>query len=211
MSHRSRRWPTYVSLAESPEEVASPDTIRHEKTAGRSRAPPDRGSSVTTDSAIDGRSARQARGARTWHRRRSDFRGWPGSCPGACRSGQGSGRVGHHHHAVPAHAADRRAAGDRTGAYDSRGRGTGRRSRNMPLTSPPPFARRPARPCSSSATATPYAAIVAALGGPRFKDFCEPEYDNLIVMVLDAESGVRTVRTKYGAATPVDQACASMR
>ena len=51
-------------------------------------------------------------------------------------------------------------------------------------------------------------AIVAALGGPRFKDFCEPEYDNLIVMVLDAESGVRTVRTKYGTATPVDPACA---
>ena len=54
-------------------------------------------------------------------------------------------------------------------------------------------------------------AIVAALGGPRFKDYCEPEYDNLIVMVLDAEAGVRTVRTKYGAATPVDPACASMR
>jgi broad specificity phosphatase PhoE len=53
-------------------------------------------------------------------------------------------------------------------------------------------------------------AIVAALGGPRFKDFCEPEYDNLIVMVLD-ESGARTVRTKYGAATPVDGGCASMR
>ena len=52
--------------------------------------------------------------------------------------------------------------------------------------------------------------IVAALGGPRFKDFCEPEYDNLIVMVLD-EGGARTVRTKYGAPTPVDPACASMR
>ena len=54
-------------------------------------------------------------------------------------------------------------------------------------------------------------AIIAALGGPRFKDYCEPEYDNLVVMVLDAEAGVRTVRTKYGAATPVDPACASMR
>lgn len=53
--------------------------------------------------------------------------------------------------------------------------------------------------------------IVAALGGPRFKDFCEPEYDNLIVMVLDVEAGVRTLRTRYGAATPVDPACASMR
>ena len=54
-------------------------------------------------------------------------------------------------------------------------------------------------------------AIVAALGGPRFRDYCEPEYDNLVVMVLDNESGVRMVRTKFGAATPVDPACASMR
>jgi broad specificity phosphatase PhoE len=54
-------------------------------------------------------------------------------------------------------------------------------------------------------------AVVAALGGPRFRDFCEQEYDNLIVMVLDAESAVRTVRTRFGAPTPVDSACASMR
>lgn len=55
------------------------------------------------------------------------------------------------------------------------------------------------------------AAIVAALGGPTFRDFCEPEYDNLITMVLDAGGAVRTVRAKYGAATPVDPACAPMR
>jgi broad specificity phosphatase PhoE len=54
-------------------------------------------------------------------------------------------------------------------------------------------------------------AIVAALGGPTFRDFCEPEYDNLITVILDAEGGVRTIRTKFGAATPVDPACASMR
>ena len=55
------------------------------------------------------------------------------------------------------------------------------------------------------------APIVAALGGPGFPDFCDPEYDNLIVMVLDAEGGVRTVRSRFGAATPVDSSCASMR
>jgi broad specificity phosphatase PhoE len=54
-------------------------------------------------------------------------------------------------------------------------------------------------------------AIVAALGGPKFPDLCEPEYDALITMVLDAEGGVRTVRARFGAATPVDTACASMR
>ncbi len=54
-------------------------------------------------------------------------------------------------------------------------------------------------------------AIVAALGGPKLPDLCEPEYDSMITMVLDAEGGVRTVRTRFGAATPVDAACASMR
>jgi broad specificity phosphatase PhoE len=55
------------------------------------------------------------------------------------------------------------------------------------------------------------AAIVAALGGPRFPDYCDPAYDNLVTMVLDAEGGVRTVRSKFGAPTPVDSACAVMR
>jgi broad specificity phosphatase PhoE len=53
-------------------------------------------------------------------------------------------------------------------------------------------------------------AIVAALGGPRFPDLCEPEYDRLITLVIDT-TGVRTVRTRFGAPTPVDTACASMR
>ena len=54
-------------------------------------------------------------------------------------------------------------------------------------------------------------AIVAALGGAKFPDYCDPEYDNLVTMVLDAEGGVRTVRSKFGAPTPVDSACAAMR
>lgn len=54
-------------------------------------------------------------------------------------------------------------------------------------------------------------AIVAALGGPKFPDLCEPEYDRLITLILDPEGGVRTVQTRFGAATPVDTPCAAMR
>ena len=54
-------------------------------------------------------------------------------------------------------------------------------------------------------------AIVAALGGPKVPDLCDPEYDALFTLVLDAEGGVRTVRTRFGAPTPVDAACAAMR
>ena len=54
-------------------------------------------------------------------------------------------------------------------------------------------------------------AIVAALGGPKVADLCDPEYDALFTVVLDAEGGVRTVRTRFGAPTPVDASCAAMR
>ena len=53
--------------------------------------------------------------------------------------------------------------------------------------------------------------IVTALGGPKLADLCDTEYDNLFTLVLDAEGGVRTVRGKYGAATPVDASCGAMR
>jgi broad specificity phosphatase PhoE len=53
--------------------------------------------------------------------------------------------------------------------------------------------------------------IVGALGGPKLADLCEPEYDNVFTMVIDAEGGVRTVRARFGVATPVDSACAAMR
>jgi broad specificity phosphatase PhoE len=53
-------------------------------------------------------------------------------------------------------------------------------------------------------------AIVAALGGPKLADLCEPEYDNLITLILDAGGSVRIVKTRFGAATPVDASCASM-
>ena len=54
-------------------------------------------------------------------------------------------------------------------------------------------------------------AIVAALGGSKFPDLCDPEYDALFTLVLDAEGGVRTVRTRFGTPTPVDASCATMR
>jgi len=54
-------------------------------------------------------------------------------------------------------------------------------------------------------------AIVGALGGPKLADLCETEYDNLFTMVLDTGGGVRTIRGKFGVATPVDAACGSMK
>jgi broad specificity phosphatase PhoE len=54
-------------------------------------------------------------------------------------------------------------------------------------------------------------AIVAALGGPKLPDLCESEYDSLVTLILDAGGTVRTVRTRFGAPTPVDASCASMR
>ena len=54
-------------------------------------------------------------------------------------------------------------------------------------------------------------AIVAALGGPKYADLCESEYDSLITLVLDAEGSARAVRTRFGAPTPADAACPSMR
>ena len=54
-------------------------------------------------------------------------------------------------------------------------------------------------------------AIVAALGGPKFPDLCEPEYDRLVTLILDPEGSVRIVQTRFGAPTPVDSGCAAMR
>ena len=53
--------------------------------------------------------------------------------------------------------------------------------------------------------------IVAALGGPKIVDLCEPEYDALITLILDPGGSVRMVRTRFGAPTPVDGSCAAMR
>ncbi len=53
--------------------------------------------------------------------------------------------------------------------------------------------------------------IVAALGGPRYRDLCDEEYDALFIVVIDPEGAVRTVRTRYGAPSVLGDGCASMR
>jgi broad specificity phosphatase PhoE len=53
--------------------------------------------------------------------------------------------------------------------------------------------------------------IVAALGGPRFPDLCEAEYDRLFLVIIDVEGLVRTVRSRFGESTPVGPGCAAMR
>lgn len=53
--------------------------------------------------------------------------------------------------------------------------------------------------------------IVAALGGERFRDLCDPEYDALFVVVLSDAGPVRTVKSRFGAPTPLGAECTSMR
>lgn len=54
-------------------------------------------------------------------------------------------------------------------------------------------------------------AIVAALGGPRFPDLCESEYDALFTVIIDTAGTSRVIKSRFGAPTPVDSGCASMR
>lgn len=54
-------------------------------------------------------------------------------------------------------------------------------------------------------------AIVGALGAPRPRDLCDSEYDQLFVVVLGDTGPPRLIRSRYGAASAVDRACASMQ
>jgi broad specificity phosphatase PhoE len=54
-------------------------------------------------------------------------------------------------------------------------------------------------------------AIIAALGGPKLKDLCDDEYDNLFVVVLHDGSPVRFARARFGAPAPAGPSCAAMR
>jgi len=54
-------------------------------------------------------------------------------------------------------------------------------------------------------------AIVAALGGGTWRDLCEPEYDVLFTVVISPDGPTRTIRSQYGAPTPVGEGCAPMR
>jgi phosphohistidine phosphatase SixA len=53
--------------------------------------------------------------------------------------------------------------------------------------------------------------IVAALGGTRFPDLCDAEYDAVFTVVIDPAGAVRTIRTRYGNPSPAGAACAQMR
>ncbi len=53
--------------------------------------------------------------------------------------------------------------------------------------------------------------IVAALGGTRYPDLCDSEYDALFTMIIDPDGKVSTVRSRYGAPSPADAACEPMR
>ncbi|NUQ11098.1 MAG: histidine phosphatase family protein [Gemmatimonadaceae bacterium] len=54
-------------------------------------------------------------------------------------------------------------------------------------------------------------AIVAALGGTRYPDLCDAEYDALFTVILADDGAVRTIRSRFGAATPPGPECATMR
>ena len=54
-------------------------------------------------------------------------------------------------------------------------------------------------------------AIVGALGAPRPRDLCDSEYDQLFIVVLGDTGPPRLVRSRYGAPSEPDAACASMQ
>lgn len=53
--------------------------------------------------------------------------------------------------------------------------------------------------------------IVAALGGTKYRDLCDAEYDALFVVVLNAEGGARTVRSRFGVPSALGAECAAMK
>lgn len=54
-------------------------------------------------------------------------------------------------------------------------------------------------------------AIVGALGAPRPRDLCDSEYDQLFVVVVGDTGPPRLIRSRYGAQSPDDAACAAMQ
>jgi len=47
-------------------------------------------------------------------------------------------------------------------------------------------------------------AIVAALGGPKLPDLCDPQYSMLFIMEFPASGPPRLIRARFGAADPPD-------
>jgi broad specificity phosphatase PhoE len=54
-------------------------------------------------------------------------------------------------------------------------------------------------------------AIVGALGAPRPRDLCDSEYDQLFVVVIGDTGSPRLIRSRYGAPSADDPACAAMQ
>lgn len=54
------------------------------------------------------------------------------------------------------------------------------------------------------------APIVAALGGPKMRNLCDSQYSRMLVLEMAGASPPRLIRANYGAADPVDAACARM-
>ena len=48
------------------------------------------------------------------------------------------------------------------------------------------------------------AAIVAALGGPKLPDLCDPQYSMLFILEFPATGPPRFIRARYGAPDPAD-------
>jgi phosphohistidine phosphatase SixA len=54
-------------------------------------------------------------------------------------------------------------------------------------------------------------AIVGALGVPQPRDLCDGEYDQLFTVIIGDTGPPRLVRSRYGAPSPEDAACAAMQ
>jgi broad specificity phosphatase PhoE len=54
-------------------------------------------------------------------------------------------------------------------------------------------------------------AIASALGAPRLADLCDSVYDALLIVAIASDGATRLVRAHYGAPTPADTSCPSMR
>jgi broad specificity phosphatase PhoE len=53
--------------------------------------------------------------------------------------------------------------------------------------------------------------IVAALGVERPAEVCDSEYDRMEIVRIEADGDARLIESRYGAASPVDAGCATMR
>jgi broad specificity phosphatase PhoE len=53
--------------------------------------------------------------------------------------------------------------------------------------------------------------IVAALGAPKPPAICDSQYDNMYVVTIAANGKASVVKAKYGARSPADSTCATMK